>query len=193
VLGSIIYVPASLVHPFNTESFQAMLFLHNLIDAVTVKDSIVAFHPDNSAFAAIRPLLSTGAANASTVAFENVTTLGGLANLIGRNQTNANLVASTSRSLTGGIPSVFTGNSNPWSGMTGAQVCKRYENGVLTEMPLWPWPMNDRIKAATAAAGAYRGPCSFSCVGGRPVRPAIDVTEEIESFLGPIPPQCKSE
>jgi len=29
----------------------------------------------------------------------------------------------------------------------GADLWHRYENGVKTDQPLWPWPMNDRIKA----------------------------------------------
>ncbi|MDA8325201.1 MAG: right-handed parallel beta-helix repeat-containing protein [Nitrospiraceae bacterium] len=29
---------------------------------------------------------------------------------------------------------------------TGAQVLYRYESGVLTNVPLWPWPMEERIK-----------------------------------------------
>jgi hypothetical protein len=28
----------------------------------------------------------------------------------------------------------------------GAHIYYRYENGKLTDRPLWPWPMNDRIK-----------------------------------------------
>jgi len=31
----------------------------------------------------------------------------------------------------------------------GAQVWYRYHNGQLTDEPLWPWPMNDRILALT--------------------------------------------
>jgi len=27
----------------------------------------------------------------------------------------------------------------------GASVLYRYENGKLTDKPLWPWPMNQRI------------------------------------------------
>lgn len=33
----------------------------------------------------------------------------------------------------------------------GAQIQCRYENGVLTDKPLWPWPMNERIRIATCA------------------------------------------
>jgi hypothetical protein len=54
-------------------------------------------------------------------------------------------------------------------------VCKRYLNGQLTNNPLWPWPMNQRIKDAMVQSG----------------RPPVDVTAEIESMLGPIPAQCR--
>jgi hypothetical protein len=50
--------------------------------------------------------------------------------------------------------------------------------------------MNERIKAATAAAGSYSGPCP-TCVGGRAARTATDVTADIERLLGPIPPSCR--
>lgn len=41
------------------------------------------------------------------------------------------------------------GGTNPSPG-TGAKLQNRYENGVLTEEPLWPWPMEERIKAEFA-------------------------------------------
>ena len=31
----------------------------------------------------------------------------------------------------------------------GAQIACRYENGVLTNKPLWPWPMEKRIRVTT--------------------------------------------
>jgi hypothetical protein len=81
---------------------------------------------------------------------------------------------------------------SPWqnTSTTGARVCYRTENGVTTTTPLWPWPMNDRIMAATEAAGPYRGPCP-TCVGGRAARSATDVTRDIEALLGRIPEHCK--
>jgi hypothetical protein len=72
----------------------------------------------------------------------------------------------------------------------GAAVCSRTVNGVITSTPLWPWPMNERIKAATATAGPYRGPCP-TCEGGRATRTPTDVTADIEKLLGPIPASCK--
>jgi hypothetical protein len=83
--------------------------------------------------------------------------------------------------------------ADPWtSSGDGANLCNRWVDSVPTTIPLWPWPMNDRIKAATAAAGAYRGPCP-TCVGGRAPRIATDVTADIQTLLGNIPPQCRSE
>jgi hypothetical protein len=76
--------------------------------------------------------------------------------------------------------------AHPWTTITtGANLCKRWG----TNEPLWPWPMNDRIKAATASAGSYSGPCP-SCNGGRFARTTTDVTATVESLLGPIPPAC---
>ena len=84
----------------------------------------------------------------------------------------------------GSVPSAWTATS------TGANLCRRWVNGVVTNKPLWPWPMNQRIKDATASAGAYDGPCP-TCVGGRSVRTATDVTADIQAMLGTIPAQCK--
>jgi hypothetical protein len=54
-------------------------------------------------------------------------------------------------------------------------ICHRYQDRVLTDEPLWPWPMNARILAATTRAG----------------RRPVDVTATMESLFGPIPDECK--
>jgi hypothetical protein len=64
-------------------------------------------------------------------------------------------------------------------------------NGQVTNEPLWPWPMNQRIKDATASAGPYKGPCP-TCIGGRATRRPTDVTADIQALLGPIPSVCRS-
>jgi hypothetical protein len=85
------------------------------------------------------------------------------------------------------LPAVIS----PWTATSGgANLCKRWERGQVTNIPLWPWPMNQRIKDATASAGAYSGPCP-GCVGGRLARRATDVTAIIESLLGEIPSTCR--
>ena len=50
----------------------------------------------------------------------------------------------------------------------GANICYRYENGVLTDVPLWPWPMADRIKEELG----------------------IDLMQEMERLFGPIDTNC---
>ena len=81
---------------------------------------------------------------------------------------------------------------SPWTATSvGANLCYRYVDGVRTNMPLWPWPMNERIKQATAMAGVYDGPC-LNCSGGRAPRIGIDVTADVESLLGRIPDQCRN-
>lgn len=80
---------------------------------------------------------------------------------------------------------------SPWTATSvGANLCYRYIDGVRTNVPLWPWPMNERIKQATAMAGVYDGPC-LNCSGGRAPRIAIDVTADVELLLGRIPDQCR--
>jgi len=53
----------------------------------------------------------------------------------------------------------------------GATILYRYENGKLTDRPLWPWPMNQRILDAMKLAG-YANPVDvtktvFELAGGR--------------------------
>jgi len=95
--------------------------------------------------------------------------------------------------------------ASPWTTTgSGANLCYRWDPAADAPgtVPLWPWPMNDRIIQATASAGYYGqgypdsmvgcGPGQGSCGGGRAARVATDVTAEIESLLGPIPAQCRN-
>jgi hypothetical protein len=59
---------------------------------------------------------------------------------------------------------------------TGARLCHRYVDGVLTNQPLWPWPMNQRIIDAMTSAG----------------RTPEDITAKMEQLFGTIPAECKS-
>jgi hypothetical protein len=88
------------------------------------------------------------------------------------------------------LTALNTGNANPWTGSAGANLCHRYVNRARTSTPLWPWPMNQRIKDATGTAGAYSGPCQ-GCIGTFPMRTAVDVMADIEKLLGPIPAACR--
>ncbi len=118
---------------------------------------------------------------------------------IGQDETEAPLVARHNTSWGGNGISTFGGWTvnedklivdygdpapNVFTGTQGAQVCHRYEDGVLqdgsgatTTQPLWPWPMNERILAATTLAAGHS---------------AEDVTQRIETLLGPIPSECRA-
>jgi hypothetical protein len=71
--------------------------------------------------------------------------------------------------------------SNPYDGLggEGGPLCYEYQDGVVTSIPLWPWRMDQRIKAAINLAGS-------SVLGGDGT-----VTGEVESLLGTIPSTCK--
>lgn len=56
-------------------------------------------------------------------------------------------------------------------------LCREYQDGILSDTPLWPWKMNQRILDARRASGA----------------PAVDVTATVEALLGKIPPECRSD
>ena len=67
--------------------------------------------------------------------------------------------------------------SSPYDGSQGANLCYCYMDGQLSSLPLWPWPMNERIKNAMIQSG----------------RTPVDVTQTVEALLGPIPVKCRSQ
>jgi hypothetical protein len=152
---------------------------------VTIKNVYGFIHPQN-------PRFNAADTSSKAAAYENP--FGGGVNL---NVDRVTHVGGFKAHSAWNITNNFSGNlasalPNPWTTTTGANLCKRYVDGVLTSEPLWPWPMNERIKAATERAGRYSGPCP-GCSGGFTVeRTATDVTAEIESILGPIPSECSS-
>jgi len=83
-------------------------------------------------------------------------------------------------------------------GAQGARNCYDYVDGQLQDgqggrplAPLWPWPMDDRIKAALARANAAgTGGSPLAGVVG-PGYAANTATSEIVSRYGAIPAQCR--
>jgi hypothetical protein len=82
--------------------------------------------------------------------------------------------------------SVPTGVDNIWNGSSsnGARLCNRYQNRVLTAQPLWPWPMDQRIRAALTLAG--KNPDAIFGGTGK------TLTDLMESIFGTIPSSCKT-
>jgi hypothetical protein len=76
-------------------------------------------------------------------------------------------------------PNIWNG-----SGTQGARVCKQYVNGTLTSTPLWPWPMDGRIRAALSAAGKNPD-ATFGGAGN-------SVTQLMEQKFGAIPAECRT-
>lgn len=108
------------------------------------------------------------------------------------NKSQGNCVTNASKNPCTGL--TVTAVQTPWQNNStdGARLCHPTENGVVqTGTPLWPWPMNERIKKATGMAGRYSGPCTTNCVGGMAARTETDVTADIEELMGTIPTPCK--
>jgi hypothetical protein len=96
----------------------------------------------------------------------NLTSIGGGGIDLQAKVQTSNVVQGSSISQTGDI----------YTDPRGARICKRYRDGQLTNEPLWPWPMNQRIIDAMRQAG----------------RQPVDVTATIEKLFGPIPAECRS-
>jgi len=59
-----------------------------------------------------------------------------------------------------------------WDAVPG--VCRRYQDRVLTQTPLWPFPMDARFDAALVSTG----------------RPPLALTRTMEQLFGPLPAHC---
>jgi parallel beta-helix repeat protein len=147
-----------------------------------VRHAMVFVHPSNPRFRNIHGFwFGTGR---SDVSASNITAVRGVADLVDSSWAISGHVQGTD------LGAIKNLGADPWTGTKGANLCYRWVNGAATTTPLWPWPMNDRIKAATAMAGSYSGPCQH-CAGGRAPRIETDVTADIEMLLGPIPEICR--
>jgi hypothetical protein len=80
----------------------------------------------------------------------------------------------------GACPTYYTGTPG-----AGSRACFSYVDGTLTTTPLWPWPMDARIKAALSRAGA-QGLAGAAGTGYA----AGTVTSEIVSRYGAPPSVC---
>jgi hypothetical protein len=96
----------------------------------------------------------------------NLTSIGGASSYFGSEWKRSGIAEG---GILSAVVNAFTANTS------GANLCYRYHDGVLTTKPLWPWPMNQRIIDATVQSG----------------RAAVDVTATVEKMLGAIPTVCK--
>jgi hypothetical protein len=191
VLGSLAYM---LVKPgglprFNGPSQNVIALVQ--ADCITVRHTIAALDPRWYKFDTVRGFSGGNRHSATPPVTPTHNSAHNITSLVGSVGNSFSPGWDVHNNITGSsLASLNSQNANPWTGTAGANLCKRWVNGQVTTEPLWPWPMNERIKAATAMAGSYSGPCP-TCVGGRLARTATDVTAEVETLLGAIPSQCR--
>lgn len=89
--------------------------------------------------------------NTTTNKVKNFTMIGGDRNHISSDWQPEGVYSAANCAVTANGGSVV--NPKPGTINGGANIMYRYENGVQTNIPLWPWPMNQRIIDAMAGAG----------------------------------------
>jgi hypothetical protein len=166
-----------------TASFRGRQLYHNnnLIATNTLLQDVVAVI-EPGCFGGVNGVRADNDASRKGINPRTITrasTWGGAGSNVIRSQWTQTAVGATNTA------SPATGNygslSSPWnpSGVN-ARLCFRYQDGLPTTTPLWPWPMDQRIRDALAVAG--RSPLE----GGT-------VTSEIEFLLGRIPAACRAD
>lgn len=136
------------------------IFLTRL-DSVLLKDVVVSI-PSNYYWKI--PVELVNLPGATNLSVSNATSQGGGSSYI------ENLWRQNNMFLGG----AYASGENVFNTSRGANLCYRYQDGVRTTQPLWPWPMNQRIADALQQAG----------------RSPIDVTATVQSLFGAIPSQC---
>jgi hypothetical protein len=163
VLGSIAYVPPGALAPGRT----AIDVGERKTDCVTLEHTVSA--PSTGKPVNLRNLVGDHKSEGGPILnYRNGTEIGGATSTVDSNWTVTNRATGAT---VNDVPNIWNG-----AGTNSARVCKRYLNGSLTNQPLWPWPMNQRIIDAMKAAG----------------KTPVDVTKTMEQMFGTIPVECRS-
>jgi len=156
LLGSIAYITTS-------DRFPASRIFTIDIGDVTLQDNVAYVQPGS--YSNVNTFLLRTPVNGGTGSTAiRLSAIGGAGNSIASAWSPSNIFQGTTVPRPG---SIFTSPIY-------ARVCTRYRDGQHTDEPLWPWPMNQRIKDAMVQSG----------------RKPVDVTQTIENMLGPIPVEC---
>jgi hypothetical protein len=171
-LGSISYVP-----PEADYASGGLLFFYgdggsgHYSENVLLKDIVGYISPANPAFSVSRPFrLDQEVVSNVNLRVDNLVGVAGATGSCSEPSWQGCNTIRTGRSLAEAIGP----DKSVWREVPG--ICHRYVNGQLTNDPLWPWPMNQRIKDALVQSG----------------RAPVDVTQTMESMFGPIPQECKT-
>jgi hypothetical protein len=180
VLGSLFYLKPS--DYISGPSSPRTMFGMRYASCQTLKDVALVVPPTHPMSGSIVGFSLGDAATTTGNVADRVTSVISYVNVFSPQWTIANYVTGATNTA---VP-------NPWTNTgSAAALCYRYVNGSPTTTPLWPWPMSQRISAATTLASSYAGPC-IGCSGGRQARTATDVQADLEALLGPVPTQCKA-
>ena len=160
ILGSIAYIT-------HNDKFPAAALYGSMagMNAIEHRDNVAYIEPGSYSNVLTFSLQNNSQGGKDLIA-RNLTGIGGKIYSIGSQWKQSNI---SSGGMIGDVGSIFISTK-------GAQICKRYKDGILTNEPLWPWPMNQRIKDAMIQSG----------------RSPVDVTQTIEKMFGPIPNECKT-
>jgi hypothetical protein len=163
LLGSLAYVQA-------TDAFapKRLIFVTKM-DGVEIANTAAYFPPgrflDKITFGLYALAHGQPAADSAT----NITGFGGAGPEIHPSWRTAN-------SLHGASPAgAYRAGESLFHSVRGASLCSRYQDGTLTDQPLWPWPMNQRIIDAMIQSR----------------REPVDITATVERLFGPIPAPCR--
>lgn len=161
----------------NSGNLQAMVDVMNEAGGNVLQDLVLYIEGDQCRrFAKLRSPFDP--ADNITQYYRNITQIGAPrdANEVGSSWVQANVVSSAT----------VAGAPSPWGHAgEGARVAFRTVDGVLTDTPLWPWPMDSRIRAALTTAG-YSPDTIFRGSGN-------SVTQLMESIFGPIPAEFRTD
>ena len=205
VYGSLGYIKAGDVWHTNENE---LLEQGKCTQTADIRHSIMFISPSNAAYSTARGFVLSptgscpGGVGPGVVTATRISSVAGTADSFGSLASVSGQVHVTAGSDAAALTALNNANANPYTGTTGAQLCFQWTPGGTTASttPLWPWPMNDRILAATGYAGAYGAGyadatvgCDVTranCSGGRAARTATDVSADVATLLGTPPAQC---
>ena len=161
------YGNTAIIRSTDSNGLGQIFFGSNMIDS-TVKNNVVYIQ----SFASGKKCFDMDGYTATNTADHNTCIKG-----VG----GANSVWDSEWTVTNSLEQETIGSYNLYTNTgPGATIRYRYQNGVLTSTPLWPWPMKDRIKAALNASSYASSPG-----GSKYVNYDIDAT--IQDIFGTYP------
>jgi hypothetical protein len=135
------------------------------LDSIDIKDTAASVAPGRGA----RPLGLWGPAGSTNLHASDISSFGDSSSAIQTVWNPSNIFSAAS-------PAAYSWGEDIFNSTRGANLCYQYKDGNLTSQPLWPWPMNQRIKDALVQSG----------------RAPVDINATIQSLFGTIPAACTS-